>query len=194
MSLRRNLAERLAREADRLMPPRRRRWSEAMGAELAHIDDDGAALVFAAGALQTAALQSLAEATTVLRLGRWGVAAVAALLGLAVLRLVVLVAAEGGQGLPAVLAAVALGLAALHLAAGWTLVRWRLAAFGAALAAVFAVLAVSAVALASAEAPSPHLPWLRALLFEQFAATVFFAVAGVFFWRTRPLLGAGASG
>lgn len=190
MSLRRDLAERMTRGADRLMPTERRRWTEAMRAELAHIDDDGAALEFAAGALQTAAFQSLAEATTMLRLGRWGVAAVAALLGLALLRLLVLVSTTG-HGLPAILAVVAAGLAALHLAAGWTLARWRLAQFGAALAAVFVVLAVSALALVTAEAPPPHLPWLRALLIEQFAATAFFALAGVFFWRTRPLLDAG---
>lgn len=192
MSWRRRLADGLGRGVDRAMPAHRRAWADAMRIELAHIDDDGAALGFAVGALQAAIVQSLAEATTMLRLGRWGVAAAAALMGAAVLRLLVLVGADGGAGLPAILAVVALVLGALHLAAAWTLARWRLAAFAASLSVVFAVLTLTAAALASAGTPPPHLDWLRALMFEQFAATVFFAVAGVFFWRTRPLLGSPA--
>lgn len=132
MSRRRRLAQALARHALSVTPPERRAWAQGMAAELAHIDDDGAAFAFAAGAVWTGYQLLARELSLWLVFGRWGVAACA--LADAAVHLAFL----GGQLAPGTSAALSLGirssvlsLALLHLLIAWSLIRWRPGAFAA---------------------------------------------------------------
>ncbi len=72
----------LCAAARHLLPPARRPWAEAMTAELSHIEDDRAALAFAAGCLRAALSERLRDADTQLHAGRWSIAVVTAFFAL----------------------------------------------------------------------------------------------------------------
>lgn len=79
------LADALCGAASRLMPAVHRNWAEAMSVELAHADDDRAALAFAAGCLFAALRERVRDIDSRFAAGLWSIAIVTALF--AVLRL-----------------------------------------------------------------------------------------------------------
>ena len=72
----RALSRLLARACVALLPPDRAEWARAMGSEAEHIDDDGAALRFAAGCVFASLSACFSTAPVSARLGRIAVALV----------------------------------------------------------------------------------------------------------------------
>ncbi len=78
----RRIALGLCDMACRLLPETRRRWGEAMAAELHHAEDDRAALAFAGGCLVAALRIRVADVETRFGFGMWAIAIVTALCAL----------------------------------------------------------------------------------------------------------------
>lgn len=72
----RSLSRLLARACAALLPAERAEWARAMASEAEHIDDDGAALRFAAGCVFASLSACFSAAPVSARLGRIGVALV----------------------------------------------------------------------------------------------------------------------
>lgn len=199
MTRRRSLAQRLVLHTQEAMPPGRRPWALAMAAELDHIEDDGAALVFALGAVWTGYREGVRLWSNWLRLGRWGVALWTAVLGLGLFYMSLWLQRLPESTEPSVpFSTVMVLLGCAYLGAGWSLMRRRLRLY-AGLVTVISTL-ITTTALAFALGTHPALPWnfylalLRggpaplhafyaALLLEQFVFIAGLTAAGAFFWR-----------
>lgn len=201
MSRRRRLAQALARHALAVTPPERRAWAQGMAAELAHIDDDGAALSFASGAVWTGYRQGARLWSNWLRLGRWGAALATAMLGLGLFHM-----SGWLPRLPdAYKSAVPFGVLAGLLGCGYLAAAWGLATrkfrvvvgmvagastlltatalrFG---AEVGAASPLSAYASMLRREPPPPEAFYAALLLEEYVFLAVLAITGAFFWRAE---------
>lgn len=196
---RRSLARDLVRHALEVMPPERRPWALAMAAELDHIEDDGAALGFALGAVWTGYNQAARIWPNWLRLGRLSVAFCATALGLGMFYMSVLLERVPEAVQPSVpFSSLMVLLGCGYIGAGWGLARRRLGSFVVLVGGIGLTLSTATLAFAAGlEAAIPldfYLSCLRgekaapqayyaALLLEQFAFVVSVAGWGALFWR-----------
>ena len=195
----RSLARRLVRHTLDVMPPAQRPWALGMTAELEHIEDDGAALAFALGAVWASYRQGARLWSTWLRLGRWCAALCAAVLGLGMFYMSVWLERVPEAYRPFVPFSVLMVLlGCCYLGASWGLAKRQGRLFAGLVVGISGLLAAAALAsAASGEAaspwsayaallqgePSPPHAYYAALLLEQFVFIAGLAAAGAFFCR-----------
>jgi hypothetical protein len=196
---RRNLSRSLTRHALAVMPPGRRPWALGMMAELDHIEEDGAALAFALGALWAGYAEAARLRSNWLRLGRLGVALGAAVggAGLFYMSLVLRGLPEAVQ--PAVpFAALSVLLGFGYIGAGWALARRNRSVFTGLVGGTAVLIGAAAFAFAAGpDAASPFAfyselmsgkpagpsNFFAALLLEQAVWILSVAGLGGLFWR-----------
>lgn len=165
---RRRLAERLTRHTVDVMPPERRAWALGMAAELEHIDDDGAALAFALGAVWASYRQGARLWSNWLRLGRWGVGLSTLLFGALVLAFATgLHPALSGGRPPGPLGLLIAALAGCYLLVGWSFIGRRTKVFLFALLAGAALVITAAAIFPIVGVPVRAEAFYRALLLEE---------------------------
>ena len=193
---RRSLAQRLARHLQDVIPPNRRDWALGMAAELDHIEDDGAALAFAVGAVWAGYRQGARLWSNWLRLGRWSAALGSATLGLAVMTFTAWLQFLPESSRPtAAFTALLTVLAFCYLGAALGFARRDPRLVLRIASAALALLVTAAFTLADlGEAirlyvamvqgeSAPRSAFYGALLLESYVFVLSIAAAGVFFWR-----------